>query len=76
MRQFVRCNESDDWAIPSGWLHAPSETSKGSDVMMPQPRNERASKPAMPASKRASAAGPPSLYVSSAQSKGRMREIP
>ena len=31
---------------------------------MPQPRKARASKPATPASKRASAAGPPSLYVS------------
>ena len=30
---------------------------------MPQPRNERASKPATPPSKRASAAGPPSLYL-------------
>ena len=30
----------------------------------PQPRNARLSKPATPASKRASAAGPPSLYVS------------
>ena len=53
-----------------------SETSNGSDVTMPQPRNERASKPATPPSKRASAAGPPSLYVSSGQSKGRMREVP
>jgi len=36
----------------------------GSEVKTPQPRKERASKPATPASKRASAAGPPSLYVS------------
>ena len=37
----------------------------GSDVKMPQPRKARASKPATPASKRASAAGPPFSYVSS-----------
>jgi hypothetical protein len=36
----------------------------GSLVKTPQPRKERASKPATPASNRASAAGPPSLYVS------------
>ena len=35
----------------------------GSEVKTPQPRKLRASKPATPPSKRASAAGPPSLYA-------------
>jgi len=53
-------------------VSAPSETSKGSDVKMPQPRKARASKPATPASKRASAAGPPFSYVSLASGASAM----
>ena len=37
---------------------------------MPQPRKARASMPATPASKRASAAGPPSLYLHRVQCVG------
>ena len=40
-----------------------SETSKGSEVKIPQPRNARASCPATPASKAATPAGPASLYL-------------
>jgi len=42
---------------------SPSETSNGSEVVTPQPRKARVVKPSTPASKLATAAGPPSLYL-------------